>query len=282
VLETAELLISTGLHAAGYEYINLDDCWQESRTIYGHIVEDKKAFPNGIASLAGKIHSMGLKFGLYSDAGVATCQGRPGSLGFEGLDVQSYISWGVDYLKYDNCNDLGLSPKLRYARMNQALNETKANILFSMCEWGRDNPAQWAPLFANSWRTTQDISNNFDSVMLNIHENDAWANYAGPGAWNDPDMLEVGNGRLSYDEEITHFSLWALAKAPLILGNDLAKVSKETLSILTNGEVLGINQDPLGAQGRLLIKNNVANFEIWSAKSRVHAELATSCPARSF
>jgi len=264
VLETAELLKSTGLHAVGYDFINMDDCWQGSRDNFTHEIQpDPKAFPNGIGALASKIHSLGLKFGLYSDAGLFTCEGRPGSLGYEQIDAKTYVKWGVDYLKYDNCHDNNTDPETRYPRMSQALNETGASILFSMCEWGIDDPATWAPKLANSWRTTQDINDQWETMMRNIRQNDIWSTYSGPGQWNDADMLEVGNGGMSNDEYRTHFSLWSLVKSPLILGNNLKTITQSTLEILTNTEIIAINQDSLGVQGNLLVANYAYQYEIW-------------------
>jgi len=191
---------------------------------------------------------LGLKFGLYSDAGTFTCAGRPGSLGYEINDANIYASWNVDYLKYDNCNS-NTSPETRYPPMRDALNATGRPIFFSMCEWGVDDPAKWAGAVGNSWRTTGDISDSWASMLSNLDQNDKWWSYAKPGGWNDPDMLEVGNGGMTQDEEISHFSLWALIKSPLLIGCDITKLSQETLTILTNPEVIAVNQDPLGVQG---------------------------------
>uniref|UniRef100_A0A6B2L5P5 Alpha-galactosidase n=1 Tax=Arcella intermedia TaxID=1963864 RepID=A0A6B2L5P5_9EUKA len=226
----------------------MDDCWAASRDSNGVIVPDP-GFPDGIKPLADYAHSLGLKFGLYSDAGTNTCAGRPGSLGHEKTDADTYASWGVDYLKYDNCNTDGTPPETRYPVMRDALNATGRAIFYSMCEWGVDNPALWAPEVGNSWRTTGDISNSWQSMLSNIDQNDHWWQYAKPGAWNDPDMLEIGNGALSYDESVAHFSLWALAKAPLLIGCDITQLSSDTLKILTAPEVIAVNQDPLGVQG---------------------------------
>ena len=152
IRKTADALVTTGLAAKGYVYVNLDDCWQTSRDDQGRIVADPVAFPSGIKALADYIHSLGLKFGLYSDAGLLTCAGRPGSLGHEDIDAQTYADWGVDYLKYDNCHTDGTSPKVRYPPMRDALNKTGRPIFFSMCEWGYEDPATWAPAVGNSWR----------------------------------------------------------------------------------------------------------------------------------
>jgi len=250
IKNTIDTLVDTGLVAAGYNYINLDDCWQVSRDQNNVIVADPKAFPSGIKALADYAHQKGMKFGLYSDAGTGTCQGRPGSLGYEDIDARTYAEWGVDYLKYDNCNADPRTPEERYPIMRDALNKSGRAIFYSMCEWGVDDPAKWAKTVGNSWRTTGDISDSWSSMITIIDKNDKWADYAGPGGWNDPDMLEVGNGGMTYDEYRTHFSLWALAKAPLLIGCDVTKRDPETFEILMNKEVIAVNQDPLGVQGR--------------------------------
>jgi len=250
IRNTIDALVDTGLVAAGYNYINLDDCWQVSRDKNNVIVADPKAFPSGIKALADYAHSKGMKFGLYSDAGTGTCQGRPGSLGYEDIDARTYAEWGVDYLKYDNCNADPRTPEERYPIMRDALNKSGRAIFYSMCEWGVDDPAKWAKEVGNSWRTTGDISDSWSSMINIIDKNDKWADYAGPGGWNDPDMLEVGNGGMTYDEYRTHFSLWALAKAPLLIGCDVTKKDPQTFEILMNEEVIAVNQDKLGVQGR--------------------------------
>ena len=249
IYNTIDSLIDTGLAKAGYNYVNLDNCWQSSRDSSGKIVVDSKAFPNGIKPLIDYAHSKGLKFGLYSDAGYKTCAGRPGSLGYEEIDAKTYAEWEVDYLKYDNCNTDGSKPEVRYPVMRDALLKQKRPIFYSMCEWGVDDPATWAKDVGNSWRTTGDIFNNWNSMITIIDENDKWYEYAGPGGWNDPDMLEVGNGGLTVEEEKIHFGLWCLSKAPLLIGCDITNMSKSTFEILTNPELIAVNQDPLGIQG---------------------------------
>lgn len=251
VRETAKVIVDIGLDKLGYEYVNLDDCWQVSRDpVSGHIIEDKKKFPSGIPALVDYVHSLGLKFGLYSDSGLLTCQGRPGGLYFETEDAATYTSWKVDYLKYDNCFAQGQGPvQVRYQRMHDALNATGIPIFFSMCEWGVEDPALWAGPIGNSWRTTQDIEATWDSILLCLDENDKWHNQAGPGGFNDPDMLQVGNGELTIPEQRAHFTLWCLVKAPLLLGNDLRNMTHDMMDIITNAEVIAWNQDPLGIQG---------------------------------
>ncbi|CAE7510649.1 AGAL3 [Symbiodinium sp. KB8] len=245
----ADALVASGLAAVGYNYLNVDDCWAESRNATGYVQADASTFPSGMGSLAAYAHSRGLKFGLYSDAGSKTCAGRPGSLGYESKDAASYAAWGVDYLKYDNCNNEGIPPRVRYPPMRDALNSSGRSILFSMCEWGVDQPAFWAPGVGNSWRTTPDIKDFWLSMMFNLELTEPSYLFAGPGGWNDPDMLEVGNGGMKHGEYVAHFSLWALIKAPLLIGCDLNDMSEDTLSILNNTEVIALNQDALGVAG---------------------------------
>ncbi|KAH3764189.1 Melibiase family protein [Pelomyxa schiedti] len=258
VYDTIDAMVSSGLLAAGYKYVNLDDCWQEARYANGTIIPDRTTFPNGIQPLVEYAHSKGLMFGLYSDAGYYTCAGRPGSLGYETVDADTYAAWGVDYLKYDNCNTDGSDPKERYPVMRDALLASGRSIFFSMCEWGVEDPATWAADVGNSWRTTGDISDSWDSMLEIIEYNDQWAQYAAPGGWNDPDMLEIGNGGMTFDEYKSHFSLWCLAKAPLLIGCDITSMSAETKSILMASEVIAINQDPLGVQGAKVASYSVS------------------------
>jgi alpha-galactosidase len=250
IMDTIDTLYESGLIDVGYNYINLDDCWQISRDENGVIVPDPERFPNGIKPLVEYAHSKGLKFGLYSDAGTNTCAGRPGSLGYEEIDAQTYSDWGVDYIKYDNCYNEGISSKERYPKMRDALKKVEHPIFYSMCNWGEEDVATWASDVGNSWRTTGDIIDHWKSMIKIIEDNDKWYKYAGQGGWNDPDMLEVGNGGMTLEEYKTHFSLWAISKAPLLIGCDINTMTKEIYDILTNKEVIAINQDPLGKQGR--------------------------------
>jgi alpha-galactosidase len=272
VHETAQALIDLGLADLGYQYVNLDDCWQISRNESGYIQEDMVKFPLGIASLSDHVHSLGLYFGLYSDAGLRTCQGRPGGLGYEEKDATVYAQWKIDYLKYDNCFSMGLDVHKRYQRMHDALNATHHPIYFSMCEWGVEDPATWAAPVGNSWRTTQDIEPTWESMTRIADINNEWWDYAGPGGWNDPDMLEVGNGDWSLLEQKTHFTLWCLMKAPLLLGNDLRNLPPEVLDIISNTELIAWNQDPLGKQGyrrsRQVLGNSAETdgLEVWAGE----------------
>eukprot|EP01105_Mastigella_eilhardi_P005559 TRINITY_DN17238_c0_g1_i1.p1 TRINITY_DN17238_c0_g1~~TRINITY_DN17238_c0_g1_i1.p1 ORF type:complete len:537 (+),score=140.89 TRINITY_DN17238_c0_g1_i1:140-1612(+) len=272
IYATIDAMLSSGLKSAGYEYVNLDDCWQSARYDNGTIIPDPTTFPNGIKPLVDYAHQKGLKFGLYSDAGEHTCAGRPGSLGYEVIDAATYASWDIDYLKYDNCYDDGIDPKTRYPIMRDALNVSGRAIFFSMCEWGVEDPATWAPAVGNSWRTTGDISDSWQSMLDIVEYNDQWASYAAPGGWNDPDMLEVGNGGMTSDEYKSHFSLWCLAKAPLLVGCDITSLSDETKSILTAPEVVAVSQDSLGVQGK-----KVASYMPVSKRGNVYAATATNC-----
>ena len=256
IIETIDALNSSGLAELGYNYINLDDCWQSSRHPNGTIIPDPVAFPNGIKPLVDYAHSKGLKFGLYSDAGYFTCEKRPGSLGYEEIDAKTYAEWGVDYLKYDNCynNDTKNSNEtqsiLRYKKMRDALLNSGRNIYYSLCSWGMDNVSMWGKEIGNSWRTTRDIKDNWRSMTKIIDLNNRWYEYGGPGGWNDPDMLEVGNGGMSLDEYRSHYSLWAISKSPLLIGCDVTNMDEDTIEVLTNPEVIAINQDSLGEQAR--------------------------------
>ncbi|KAG8380962.1 hypothetical protein BUALT_Bualt06G0071000 [Buddleja alternifolia] len=266
IKETADALISTGLAKLGYNYVNIDDCWSElQRDSKGQLVADSKAFPSGIKSLADYVHSKGLKLGIYSDAGAFTCQVRPGSIFHESDDAKLFASWGVDYLKYDNCFNLGIEPEKRYPPMRDALNATGRTIFYSLCEWGVHDPALWAGKVGNSWRTTDDINDSWASMTTIADLNDKWAAYAGPGGWNDPDMLEVGNGGMTYEEYRAHFSIWALMKAPLLIGCDVRNMTAETFEIISNEEVIAVNQDSLGVQGRKVYAYGPDNcYQVWA------------------
>ncbi|XP_051188178.1 alpha-galactosidase [Lolium perenne] len=265
IRETADALVSTGLAAAGYRYVNLDDCWAEpERDAKGYLVANKKTFPHGIKALADYVHSKGLKLGIYSDAGYKTCaKAQPGSLGYEEKDAKTFASWGVDYLKYDNCNNGDLKPLQRYPDMSKALMKTGRPIYFSLCEWGDMHPAKWGAAYGNSWRTTDDIQDTWESMTSRADQNEVWAEYARPGGWNDPDMLEVGNGGMTNDEYIVHFSIWAISKAPLIIGCDVRHMSQNTYDIIANKEVIAVNQDRLGIQGKKVRMQG--SQELWAA-----------------
>jgi alpha-galactosidase len=267
----ADAMVASGMKAAGYRYIVIDDCWQASRDSAGNIVADPQRFPSGVGALADYIHSKGLEFGIYSDAGDRTCQKRPGSRGHEYQDAAQYAAWGVDYLKYDWCNTESLDARAAYGTMSDALRASGRAIVFSICEWGIHEPWLWAAAAGgNLWRTTPDISDGWvgkarhvdwfgvlDILDLQV----GLESYAGPGHWNDPDMLEVGNGGMTVEQYRAHFSLWALLAAPLIAGNDLATMNPAIAQILTNRAVIAVDQDPLGVEGRRASKDGDA--EIW-------------------
>ncbi len=271
IRETADAMVSSGMRDAGYQYVVIDDCWQVSRDKNGIIVADPQRFASGMKALADYVHSKGLKFGLYSDAGARTCQGRPGSNGYEDVDARQYAAWGVDYLKYDWCNTDGVDPKIAYPTMRDALKASGRPIVFSMCEWGSHQPWTWARGVAHLWRTTGDIGNTWngrDSFHRLLDQQVDLAKYAGPGGWNDPDMLEVGvqlgNTGLTLAENRAHFSLWCEIAAPLMAGNDIRQMAPEIRDVLTNKEVIAIDQDPLGVEGRRIRKDGP--LEVWSKK----------------
>jgi len=277
IRETADAMVASGMKDAGFQYVNIDDCWQGQRDAQGFIHENPKKFPSGMKALADYVHARGLKLGIYSDVGYKTCGGLPASRGHEFQDAQTYAQWGMDYLKYDWCNAEGLKAEGAYTTMRDALYAAGRPILFSLCEWGDNKPWLWATNVGHSWRTTGDIYNCFDckidhktwyswGVLQIIDKQEGLRKYAGPGHWNDPDMLEVGNG-MAVNEDRAHFSMWCMLAAPLIAGNDLRHMSKETVAILANQEVIAVNQDALGVEGFKYSGNstNAANdgVEVW-------------------
>ncbi len=271
VRETADVMVSNGMKDAGYNFVNLDDCWQIGRDAAGNILADPERFPSGIKALADYIHGKGLKLGLYTDVGTMTCAKRPGSIGHEYQDAKQYASWGVDYLKVDWCNTLpGQSSESSYTLMRNALADSGRPIVFSICEWGSTKPWLWAGPVGNLWRSTPDIQDCWDckrtwgggGVVQILELMNGLETYAGPGHWNDPDMLEVGNGGMTKEEYRTHFSMWAIFAAPLLAGNDVVNMTADTKEILLNKDVIAIDQDPLGQQGRRVKKTG--DLEIWS------------------
>ncbi|KAK9240069.1 glycoside hydrolase superfamily [Lipomyces kononenkoae] len=273
LISTAEKMAAFGLRDAGYEYIVLDDCWSLGRDSKGNLQHDPAKFPNGMKYVAEKIHSLGFRFGMYSDAGSYTCARYPGSLGYEKQDAITFASWDVDYLKYDNCHNQGLSgtPKItseRYRTMTDALRAAGRPILYAICNWGEDFPWKWGPTVANSWRMSGDIYDSFDrpdprcpcsgdeyscaypgshcSVMNILNKAASIIDTSLPGAFNDLDMLEVGNGGMDDEEYKSHFSFWAAVKSPLLMGNDVNVMDAKALSILNNPAIIAVSQDPLG------------------------------------
>jgi len=266
IRDTADKIVSSGLKELGYIYVNIDDCWQIDRDpMTKEIIPDPKTFPSGMKNLSDYVHSLGLKFGIYSDAGFLTCGLRPGSLHYEEIDAQTYADWGVDYLKYDNCyNDFSSGKNKRYPTMRDALNKTGRPIYFSICEWGTENPWEWGNKTGNSWRTTGDIKDTWDSFMEILDKQVGLEKYAGKGGWNDPDMLEVGNGGMTLNEYQAQFALWCILKAPLILGCDVNDISPEVWKIISNVNLIELNQDPEGKPGFRASKDG--NKEVWAVK----------------
>jgi alpha-galactosidase len=275
VRAAADAMVSSGMKDAGYLYINIDDTWQGERDAKGNIQANRK-FPD-MKGLADYVHSKGLKIGIYSSPGPKTCAGYAGSYQHEAQDAKTYAAWGIDYLKYDLCsfhtimkqqapNDPQKANQMMkdaYEKMHQALLAAGRPIVYSFCQYGWDAVWEWGPsLGANLWRTTGDIDPTYDRMTLIGFSQAGLARYAGPGHWNDPDMLEVGNGKLTLDENRTHMSLWALLAAPLLAGNDLSKMAPETRAILGNREVIALDQDPLGRQGDRV--SAVGPVEIWA------------------
>ena len=287
IKQTADFFVSSGMEAAGYEYVNIDDCWMtHQRDASGRLVPDPTKFPDGIAGTAAYVHSKGLKLGIYEDAGTATCAGYPGSLGHEQVDARTFADWGVDYLKYDNCNtpagtaDTQAEYVQRYSVMRDALAATGRPIVYSICEWGQQQPWTWAGAVGNLWRTTGDISDNWNSLKSIVNQNAPLAQYAGPGAWNDPDMLEVGNGELGDAADSVevamrrcraHLAMWAILNAPLMLGNDLGSLQSWLLPLLTDANMLAVQGDFAGTQGRRMLQTG--SIDVW-AKPMTTGELA--------
>lgn len=277
--EMADVMVESGMKDAGYEYIVIDDCWQIGRDSLGNIIPDPERFPNGVKALADYIHSKGLKLGIYSCAGSYTCQGRPGSRGYQFQDARQYAAWGIDYLKYDWCSNEGQNARAAYQTMSDAIKLSGRPIVFSICEWGENEPWKWGKGIGHMWRVTPDIRDcyqcKFDwggvgvldiiDIMADLYP------YAGPGHWNDAEMLEVGNGGMNKEEYKTHFSMWCMLATPLMAGNDLRKMDADTKEILTNKEVIAVNQDKLGEQARRFM--DMGEKEIW-AKPLANGELA--------
>jgi alpha-galactosidase len=275
VKAAADLIVSSGMRDAGYVYINIDDTWEGTRDAAG-VLHTNDKFPD-MKGLADYVHSKGLKLGIYSGPGEQTCAKYAGSLGHEQQDADLYASWGIDYLKYDLCsfrnNMQAAAPDDRlkqnammhdaYMKMHLALLKTGRPIVYSLCQYGFDAVWQWAPeVGGNLWRTTDDVKENFPSIALIAQTQLGLGKYAGPGHWNDPDMLEVGNGTLTLDENRTHMGMWAMLAAPLLAGNNLTKLTPEVTAILTNRDVIAIDQDKLGRQAERVYQEGP--IQIWS------------------
>jgi alpha-galactosidase len=278
VRSAADMLVLTGMRDAGYIYVNVDDTWEGKRDSQG-VLHTNERFPD-MKALGDYIHSKGLKFGIYSSPGAKTCGGYEGSLGHEEQDAKMYAGWGVDYLKYDLCSFQDNMRKVRaehpdepdaannlmigaYRKMGDALKATGRPILYSLCQYGVDQPWKWGPgVGAKMWRTTDDIDDSYGRMITIGFSQAGLSKYAGPGHWNDPDMLEIGNGKMTEDEYRTHMSLWVLLAAPLIAGNDLSKMTEADKNLLMNKEAIAIDQDALGKQGDRLYQSG--DFDVWT------------------
>jgi alpha-galactosidase len=281
IRDTADVMVKSGLKDAGYVYVNIDDCWHGKRDAKGVIHPDPDRFPSGMKALADYVHGKGLKLGIYSDVGATTCGGRPGSRGHEYQDAITYAEWGIDYIKYDWCDSKGLNSVGAYTTMRDAIRSAGRPMLFSICEWGDTKPWEWAKDIGHSWRTTGDIYPCWDcefsqgpfsswGVMRILDKQAGLRQYAGPGHWNDMDMLEVGKG-MTDDEDRAHFSAWAMLASPLILGNDVRKMSAATHRTLTSRDAIAINQDPLGIPAWRFL--HTGDVEYW-AKPMANGEWA--------
>jgi alpha-galactosidase len=265
IRSAADAIASNGMKDAGYQYVNIDDCWEGARDEKGKIQPNQKF--GDMKTLVDYVHQKGLKIGIYSSPGPKTCAGYEGSYGHEEQDAQQYADWGFDYLKYDWCSAEKVYRRDQmidvYQKMRDALTRTGRPIVFSLCQYGYGRVWTWgATVGGNLWRTTEDISDHYDRMSVIGFDQDGLESFAGPGHWNDPDMLEVGNGGMNHDEYITHMSLWVLLAAPLLAGNDLSKMTPETLSILTNREVVSIDQDAKGMQGHRISQEGP--LEVWA------------------
>jgi len=265
VRAAADAIASNGMKQAGYIYVNIDDCWQGKRNEKG-IIQPNERFPD-MKALADYVHSKGLKLGIYSSPGPLTCAKYEGSYGHEEQDAQTYAGWGMDYLKYDWCSAAKVYKPSEmpavYKKMYDALKRVGHPIVYSLCQYGMEQVWEWgASVGGNLWRTTDDISDNYESMCFIGFGQNGLQKFAGPGHWNDPDMLEVGNGKMTKDEYLTHMSLWCILAAPLLAGNDLSKMTQATLGILTNPEVVAVDQDPKGVEGHRI--SQVGPLEVWA------------------
>jgi alpha-galactosidase len=285
VRQTADALADSGLRDVGYRYVVVDDCWQGARSPDGTLQADPARFPSGVQTLAEYVHARGLKFGLYTDVGERTCQGRPGSLGHEMQDAATFARWGVDFLKVDWCHSQGVDASMAYRRMSNAIAATGRPIVFSICEWGLSRPASWGRGVGNLWRTSGDLGRAFDrppiypsgqavgvispvpiemdlGVLQALDRQSGLARFAGPGGWNDPDLLHVGNDGMTPDEQRAQLALWAILAAPLVAGTDVRAMAPEALAILMDREVIAIDQDPAGWAGDRAAR--IGDIDIWA------------------
>ncbi len=280
IKQTAETMIKNGMRDAGYVYIVVDDCWEaKERDAEGNLIPDPKKFPHGMKALGDWLHEHGFKFGLHNCAGARTCADYPGGWGHEFQDARTYASWGLDYLKYDWCNHGTADARDAYGRMSSALRAAGRPVVFSLCEWGQNKPWEWAKDVGHLWRTTGDIYDSYDGrkswemgwkkildlqySLVDSNGPDGLGKFAGPGHWNDPDMLEVGNEGLTFAESRAHFSLWCILAAPLMAGMDVRHMTPEITVLVTDKEVLAIDQDKDGKQGFRALADPGKNIEIW-------------------
>lgn len=280
IKETADAMIANGMRDAGYTYIVIDDTWESmERDANGNLVPDPAKFPSGMKALGDYLHSKGFKFGIHSCAGTKTCAGYPGGRGHEYQDARTYASWGVDFLKYDWCDHGTADARETYKTMRDAIHTAGRPMVFSLCEWGQNKPWEWAGEVGHMWRTTGDIYDSYDGrkgwemgwkrildlqyTLVESNGPDGIGKYAGPGHWNDPDMLEVGNEGLTFAESRAHFSFWCILAAPLIAGNDVRHMKPEIRDLLINKDVIAINQDSLGKQGFRALADPGKTIEIW-------------------
>lgn len=269
VRETADTMATNGLRDAGYEYIIVDDCWQIARDAEGNILPDPDKFRSGMKALADHVHGLGMKFGIYSCAGYKTCQGRPGSRGHQFQDARQYARWEIDYLKYDWCDDGGQDPRSAYTTMRDALRATGRPIVFHICEWGKNEPWRWGRVVGHLWRTAPDVLDAWEvqspeqglGITQILDRQVGLEKAAGPGQWNDPDMLMAGNGALTLEQYRAQFSLWCILAAPLIVGCDVRRLDAPTLALLTNREAIAVDQDPRGKQGHKI--RDDGDTEVW-------------------
>lgn len=279
IREQADAMVSSGMRDAGYIYVHIDGGWQGQRDHKG-VLHPLPTFPD-MKALGDYIHSKGLKFGLYSGPGPVSCAGAETSYGHEEQDAQMFANWGVDYLKYDLCSyrlimqiesggDVAKSEAMMraaYEKMHEAILKTGRPMVFSLCQYGLGEVWEWGPQVGGTmWRTSNDINDTYERMMSIADRQSGLSQFAGPGHWNDPDFLEVGNGGMSFEEQKSHFSLWALMAAPLMAGNDLTRMSDETRTILLNREVIAVDQDPLGRAGDRVWQRGP--LEVWARPLR--------------
>ena len=269
IRDQADAMVKSGMREAGYTYVVVDDCWMANeRDADGKLQADPTTFPSGMKALGDHIHAQGLKFGIYSSAGTQTCEGRPASRDHEEVDAQTFADWGADFLKYDYCETKaadrpqGVPAKERYEKMGAALRATGRPIVYSVVEWGDEKPWEWAyDVGGTMWRTTRDIKPNWPNITGILDQQVGLEKYARPGGWNDPDMLQVGNG-LSEDENQFHMTMWCLLNAPLMAGNDIASMDAATAATLLNRAVLDVQRDFGKGQGYRL--RDDGDTEVWA------------------